>query len=416
MTIPKTPKRVWIALACWCLATSAFAQLEVISSKPIEVFHGKTSYITYDGSKRTNPMEVLCAEGTSVTIEILNANHLLYQYEAVIREIEIKNDMPDVGNLLEILNGLAANPLSSSRAVPRAPATLFYHDYLDAVTLLKGQIENVQKIIRDSDSEKQPVSDFIVQIENISSAKNNFNDPKLEDHLIDLLKSDATTGDPDAKKFMFDALEAQAKLLAKSVTELRASLTTRQSFIYKFKTGKKPFTISIIAKPLKGITYHRAIDTIAQVLVHPYITSSWEIIPTFNLVYATQGKDFKVENDLITEAELDDVTFRYGFFVVRNIWNWGRYKEVRCGLGAGFTLRPIKDQKILDNLQAGFFTNIKDQIKLGVGIGFAQVPKGLSQSAVGKALPPDISSIDEIITYKNRPAAFVSITIFGFKF
>lgn len=411
----RTLKACLLSLAC-CLATSTMAQLDVITSKPIEVFHGANPYTEYDGSKRTNPMEVLCAEGATVTVQIKNPNHLLYQYEAVIREIEIKNDLPDVGNLLEILNGLAADPRTSQRSFQVVSTSISYHDFFDAVILLKGQIDEVQSIIRQSDDESNPVSHYIREINKISNAKNNFNDSKLEDHLVDLLKQDTTALDSEPKKLMFYALESQAKLLAKAVADLRKSLTTKQSFAYKFKAGKKPFTISIIAKPLNGVTPGRATDTIAQVLVHPYITSSWELNPVLNVVLATQGKEFKVENGVITEAPLDDVTLRYGIFLVRNMWNWGRYKEVRCGLGAGFTVRPIKDQKILDNLQAGFFANIKDQVKLGAGIGFAQVPNGLSQSSVGQPLPPDVSSIQEITTYKNRPAAFVSITIFGLKF
>src|ERR1044072_2895609 len=88
-----------------------FGQIDIITSEPIEVFHGAISYATYKGAKRTTPFEVLSAHGATVTVQIINPNYLLYQYSSVIKEIQIEDDMPDISDLVLGLNNLSI-PLS----------------------------------------------------------------------------------------------------------------------------------------------------------------------------------------------------------------------------------------------------------------------------------------------------------------
>jgi hypothetical protein len=402
----------------------ANAQIDVVTSKPIEVFHGTTTYVEYDGIKRVSPFEVLSREGSNLTIQIKNPNYLLYQYSSIVKEVQVKDDLPDVTEFLAALNNLQVPSNSLFSNYSSRASALCLSDltaYFGAIQTLQADINVAKKAISDSDDDSQSLNFYLKKIKDLSNAKNNFNDDKLEENLLFALNSAfKPTGRAISltaeQELILDALQTQARGLAKIVNDIKGTLITKQSFVYKYKTGKKAYTISIVAKPLNGFKPLRTVDTIAQILVRPYVRSSWEIIPTLNFVYASGGKEFKVENGLITENAMDQVTPRYGAFLIRNIWNWGEYKEVRCGIGVGFSLRAAKDQQVLENLQAGFFTNIQDFLKIGVGVGWAQLPTGLNKAGVGLPLPGDVSSVEEITSYSRNPAAFLSITIFGFKF
>jgi hypothetical protein len=167
-----------------------------------------------------------------------------------------------------------------------------------------------------------PLNYYLNKVRNLSSAENNFNDVKLKENLLQALATHLTPTS-DQQRLVFNALRSHCEGLINSISIIKSSLKTKQSFVYKYRTTKKVYSISIIAKPIDGVTQARTIDTIAQVLVRPYLTSSWEIIPTLNFVYTSGGKEFKIENGLITESAMDQVTPRYGAFLVRNIWNWG---------------------------------------------------------------------------------------------
>lgn len=406
-----------VLLAVLCLLTqTCLAQknkLDIVTSEPIKVFHGADPVVEFGNRERTRDFEVLSAEGATVTVRIKNPNYLLYQYSTNVSEVQVKDQLPDITELVLALNALPVPAVAREAPAPTCLGDL--STLSDVLGKLQEQIDRARKIIAESDDETRPLSMFLREIEQLPGAKYNFNDPALEANLVELVKTSVTVSS-DKEKFISVAMQGTMKEIAKEVSDLKAMLTTGQSFSFKFRTGKKVYTIAVIARAKKGVKAHRAVDTLASITVHPYIVSSWEMIPTLNFVYASGGKDFDVENGLITQRNMADVTPRYGVFLVRNLWNWGRFNEVRCGLGVGFALRPKQDQKLLENLHAGFFANIRDQVRLGLGVGFAQVPTGINQSAVGEALPADIRSIDDITTYSRKPAAFLSVTIFGFKF
>jgi hypothetical protein len=407
--------RIFLIALC-LLAQAGLAQknkLDIVTSEPIKIFHGAEPVVEYENRERTRDFEVLSAEGATVTVRIKNPNYLLYQYSTNVKEVQIKDDLPDISELVLALNALPVQRVARAAVAPTCLGDL--SDLSEALKDLQEQMDEARKIIAESDDEARPLSIFLTEVEQLPAAKYNFNDPALEANLVSLVK-ESVTGTSAEEKFISLAMQGKMKEIAKEVSDLKAMLITSQSFSYKFRTGKKVYTIAIIAQAKKGVRAHRAVDTLAKITVHPYVVSSWEMIPTLNFVYASGGKEFGVENGLITERDMDEVTPRYGVFLVRNLWNWGRFNEVRCGLGVGFALRAQQDQKILENLHAGFFANIRDRVRLGLGVGFAQVPTGINQSAVGEALPADVKSIDDITTYSRRPAAFLSITIFGFKF
>lgn len=395
------------------------AQVKMLSSKTVQVFHAPKSVLKYQTTTEPGKLEVLVPEGSVITVQIENPNYLRYQYATSLKEIEINHGLPDLSELIAGLNGLNVESLTAASAVRSGGGTRgvpplcdesMLRSYVDKVNTLKGDIENVKDIMLRSESTEHNLEYYIAQINAVSANAGRFNDPKLEDNLIKTIES----GVCDAR--IVEALKSEAKYYAKTVAEIRAKLKTSQTFSYNYKVGKKRMTITVIARPLEGVTPLRQIDTIATLVIHPYITSTWELIPTLNFVWTKPGKKYSVEDGLIVEESGEEITPRLGMFLVRNIWNWGTYKEVRTGLGVGFAVRPIKDQNVLDNLYAGVFTNIADQVKLGLGIGWAQIPTGLDGAKPGDAMPTNVSSLDDITKYSRSPAAFLSITIFGFEF
>lgn len=402
------------------LSNRVGAQIDVLDPETVSIFHAMPSVIQYDEKSRAKKIKIIAPEGSTIHIQIQNTNPWLYQYGTSLKEVELKDDMPNISELLLALNEINFQlPIAAfQRAGVLYPAvyTQNLNPYLNAIQELKVDIETVKKIIEESDDTKENIPFYIRKIKaEVSSNKNRFLDDELKKHLDETLKSNFKPTGPE-QEIVLDAFLAQAKYYSDVVSDIRKILDRKHSFSVEYKISRKTMVIAVIASPLKGVKAERDVDTIATIIIRPYITSSWELLPTANFVYTESGKKYGVEDGKITQRPGESVTPKLGMFLVRNIWNWGASKEIRTGIGVGFALKPTKDQKILDNLYAGYFVNMYDQLRLGFGVGWAQVPSGLNTGVVGEALPKDVSNIDDITSFSRKPAAFLSITLFGFEF
>lgn len=123
------------------------------------------------------------------------------------------------------------------------------------------------------------------------------------------------------------------------------------------------------------------------------------------------NKNFAVANSVITSTASDAPLLRPAAFLnVRMLPTSVVWVTVGVGKGSlpspdfyvGLTLRP--------DLPA-----IGDLITVGAGLGVFYTDVGLTQGAVGSALPPNVSNINDIVQREYRAALGVTLTLSGLK-
>jgi hypothetical protein len=92
-------------------------------------------------------------------VQIKNPNYLLYQYSSVIKEVQIKDDLPDISDLIQALNGIPIAPNSSFELANSARGTECLDDlsgYFTIIDTLQRQIQRARNAIVNSDDDTMP--------------------------------------------------------------------------------------------------------------------------------------------------------------------------------------------------------------------------------------------------------------------
>ncbi|WP_020532540.1 hypothetical protein [Flexithrix dorotheae] len=417
----------------------------------LRIYHGENSESVFlkkndklENSSKQNVKIVRQVNGI-VTINILNPNPFFYNYEIKTEDIEIKDEYSNqFAELVTLINSLPdlANPgtnIFSQRIIPLAATS--FDIYQNYITQLDKDIKEAKKYIKISDQPetaeeamKRIINDkgygfraAIFNIKSIPSDIARFNSESLEKDLNDILeKADADGSfvaslglgaNPTLKslyKSAFMSLNKQLVSIVKDILKI-----TEKARIIRFqvpvKENKQTNIKLIITKIKEDAKATREVINQEIATVFPlYVRKRFEVVPVVNLIFQSNRQKFSLENNLVVSKPDDDAMFNIGAMALMNFADFGENKEYGVGIGVGYSIEP-------GGRASSFFTvpslSYKSIFRLGFGFGYNLAPVGLKNGAtIGSPLPGNISNIDDVVNYKRKPAAFLTIAISGLKF
>lgn len=424
-------------------------KIVLIQSQDLRIFHGEYSESVFMRPNETvanaSREKINIIRGTDgiISITIINPNPFFYSYEIKTEDVEIVDDYSN--QFEEVVKLLGSIPDISDITNPpgRIVTTTSYDNYLLALQNVDAELEEAKVAIEKSDTpeliqealdRKINSSGFgfrsaIDDIRKLSSAKNHFNSRTLEEDLNALLQKTIDDGtfnsnlglgtigtNPTLEALYKKSYQSLNSTLASNVNKIIQ--TTQRERVLRFyvpvKENKKT-NVRIIIKRLdeNRSTVRELFDEEIATITPLYVRKTFEIVPAINLVFQQNRQQYSLEDGLIVSNPDDDAKFNAGAMALVNLANFGDFKEYGVGVGLGYSIQP-------EGKASTFFAmpsvSYKDIFRLGFGFGYSLAPVGLKQGAnIGEPLPPNISNIEDVVDYKRKAAAVLTLTIGGLK-
>lgn len=422
----------------------------------IRIYHGEKAESVF--LKKNDKLENSSKESIRITrsvngiitINILNPNPFFYNYEIKTEDVEIKDDYSDqFADLVKLISALpdlvaptTINPFAARYVAPRggAAATKF-DEYQSYILLLNADIKSAKTAIESSDRPEtvdealKRVSNpsgfgfrsAIATIQGLPASTTRFNSKTLEKDLNDILDASIADGTFDSSfniagnaallalyKAAFKGLNNQ---LLGTVNEILK--VTQKDRIIRFQIPvkeNKQTNIKLVITKIndKDSTVRELLSEEVATVLPNYVRKTFEVVPVVNLVFQSDRQKFYVENNLVKSAVDDEAKFNIGAMALMNFASFGEFKEFGVGFGIGYSLQT-------DGSTNSFFAmpslSYKSIVRIGFGYGYSSAPVGLNNgAAVGSPLPANISNIEDVVDYKRKSAAVLSIAISGLKF
>lgn len=433
MKISKHPFRFLLLISVILFCSTSEAQ-------DIYIYHGTsgTSKIIDPLTNKITRKKHKFDYDKNIEIQVINANPGLYKYEFLSEEIAIETpELPDFSPLSTVLSSelnLKTEAAASGRLFVEGASLegdisdgQWQDVYRKKIEDLKKLIQKAETIIAESDAPQSiskaidlsPDGGFIgakSKLEEIKIFKTDFE----KEH--EIWKTKLTNGgapyyfipedNPEAPLLM-ELYDNYYKILLAKIKELKSSFGPEVSSTVTYKTQIKEKKIKVKLKVVSKNSKHKnreVGDSIVTIeLVPNYKRAIVELIPVATLAQSRNGKQFGIENGIITAAEKDEFQFGVGAMLNVNLLTWGPRKELSLGTGVGFAL---VDQK-LDNFFVSTNINFGDWVRLGIGYGWLQTPTGLKDGLSSGDSADDINDIDDVINFSREPAFFISLVIPG---
>lgn len=369
-------------------------------------------------------------QGEKFLIRLLNPNPLYYKYEINYAEQKEESEDKAITDALALLaTALASRPVGGGGIDPS------YDQYKGAINTLIDDIKLAQQIIDNSDIPEfesaalsgdrtaglKYASDQIlgrvqpgVQLQ-LLSAQYRFRSPTLAKDLEDLMGKIVSLDE-----ILKRALQLLNASLVQKVTEIKKSMSDTQTeidseFTITDKTTK--VFLSIIALDAKNSNIARPV-TIAGTpleivtIIPDFKRSTLELIPVGNFLFAKDIKEFYVEDGMVQSRLKNKTSFAPGLVLNINLAQFGYSKQMSAGVGLGYKFSANNDA--LTNLYFSTLFSYKDFFRVGFGFGFASYPNSLKDGLIeGNLLPANIKNIEDVVEYKERPTAFLTIAFTG---
>lgn len=428
---------------------------QTLSGQDLRIYHGEKSESVFlrqnDRLQNLSRESVTIVRGVDgiVTIAVANPNPFFYKYEIKTEDVDIVDDyssqFADLVKLITSMPEIADHFKSATGArapLANAPASKFV-EYKAALTTLSGEIKSAREAIKTSDHPETAQEAFdritnpkgfgfraaIENIQKISPNKGHFNSGTLEKDLNDMLQAAIDDGSfneafnlgavgtqPGLEALFKQAFQQLDNNLAASIGKIID--ITKQDKIIRFqvpvKDSKKTTVTLVITKVNAGDNVDRELLNEQVAVVLPlYVRKRFEVVPVVNLVFQSNRQKFSVKDGIVASEQDDDAKFNIGAMALMNFASFGDFKEYGVGLGIGYSMQPGGNA-------SSFFVipslSYKSIVRIGFGFGYNLSPVGLKNGAtVGAALPDNISNIEDVIDYKRKPAAVLTIAISGLK-
>jgi hypothetical protein len=418
----------------------------------VRIYHGEKSESVFlksheklENSSRI-PVRIVRGVDGIVTIDILNPNPFFYNYAIKTEDVEIKDDFSDqFAELINLINSLpdlaipASNPFAGR--LPRGRTTTTFDTYQTYIQQVDNDLKRAKGYIEQSDRPEtveealrrvanSSGNGFRAAVDNIKAlpgTTGHFNSKSLEKDLNDILESSIADGSFATALNISGSAPLQS-LFKSAFIGLNTRLVTTVNDILKIIEKDRIIRFQVPVKENKQtkvqliITKINEEDIVGRELlkeevatVFPlYVRKRFEVVPVVNLVFQSDRAKFAIEDGVIKSLPDDDAKFNIGAMALMNFASFGDYREYGVGFGLGYSIQP-------GGKASSFFAipslSYKDIFRVGVGFGYNLSPVGLKNGAeVGDPLPADVANIEDLIEYKRKPAAVISIAIAGIKF
>lgn len=401
-----------------------------VESQDLLVYHGRNGETTvYDVNWNSiSDLVLKKKKGDVISVRILNPNSLFYKYEIKYEESEMESEGKEITDLLTTLGTdlLARAVRPKAGGAPGAEPT--FKDYKDKIVELIGDINTAKKHITDSDIPELPeealnlrrVAGLRRAIDNIaalSSSNYRFNDPELLAHLNTLCNSINVLDDYVKQGLLLlnASLVQNVNSIKKAVTDQAVPTIIKASFNVTEKKGEIYLAIDKIDPSNATLRrdLHPGNNRLKLATVIPYYErATLEIVPVGNFLFAGNENEFFVDNGLVQSREVVKTRFMAGAVLNANVAKFGEIREMAAGLGIGYNF--AEGSNALNNFYFSALFSYKNVFRIGGGFGFAQYPNGLKDGVkIGSSLPDNITNLEDIIEYKEKPTFFLTVALAG---
>lgn len=415
-------KIVAIFLCATCF--SSFANCQTL----LKIYHGANGETqVYNGKNEVVVKPKLkLKQGDFVSIQVINANPLLYKYSLKYENLVIESEDKAITDLLTTFGTILSSRAGDAAFTGKTSETDMYKSKIDG--LIKD-INNAKKIIQNSDKPETPnealsfsrtqgLRDAIYKINAISNAQYRFNNSNLLKDLNDLSEKAAVD---DVEKEAFALLNSS---LVEKVNEIKkkANATSTQTiwkneFRVSDTSVKIVLAISKIDKENKNLIRDGGSENEFQLelgsILPLFKRATLELVPVANFIFSQNVREFYLENNIIQNRLKPQTSVTAGVILNINFARFGEFKEMAVGIGPGYKLSTAGDA--LENFFLSTLFSYKSFIRVGVGFGFAQFPTETLKGGakVGEPLNANISNLSDLVQFQEKPSAFITISFTG---
>ena len=428
---------LFICLIATLMPSVVYAQDQIV----IDVYHGIqgsriVDYQSDNGIVKSEKtiQSFQAKKGTKILIRISNANPYFYTYS--VSSVDRPNEkLPDLSALTSLLSSQITK---SENASPP-----WWDDYRSKLQTVEKGLSIAQDIIKNSDVPEaiseldgNPEHGFKYaqgQLLKIGTPQNGqIGDPtifRLFDGSLDLKSSldswynaakvaaDAAVGDKDANKFILSVFQKYAGAMLGTKNSINSMFLHPAEVKFETTVGDNPVTLHLKIKARDTTTtlVRELGDSVVTLNVNPFYDRATVVLaPVAYSIIASNVPSFSIVNGKITRGEDVSARFRAGGFLSITPWNIGSYDQVGIGLGLGFGISTSGSTKFFSDFLFGGTISYRDDIRIGIGYGVAQLPSGLKAPFVeGQSLPTNSSSLDDIIENDYKGAIFILFNITG---
>lgn len=408
------------------LAVTLFACLPASSQSLLKVYHGERGESkVFDNLNRTVVKPTLkISQGDLLTVEVVNANTLLYNYNLKYENITVESEDKAITDLLTTFNTIIAARTAGFKAT--AAAT---DEYKNAINLLIKDINKAKKYILESDAPELPddalnlrhtkgLRKALDDLRALPTAQYQFNNTNLLNDLNAL-----------SDKAKLDEVEQQAfKILNSSLVE-KVNEIKKQTKLYTLETEwnnefkvtdsstKVTLVITKIDKTNSSLTRDGSEEKEFQLelgTITPYYKrATLELVPVANFIFSNNVREFYIENSIVQIRSKRNITTNAGVVLNINIAHFGPTKEISVGIGPGYKFNSKGDA--FENLYLSTLLSYKNYLRIGFGFGLAQFPIEELKGGVkvGQSLPTNISNLNDLLNFEEKPSAFLTIAFTG---
>ena len=400
------------------LGSSAKSQIQ------FKVYHGinKETQVYDNSDKQVSKPVVRMRQGESITVKVINPNPILYSYGLKYETITMESDDKAITDLLTTFNTIISTRTGA------AAFTTITNDYKNAINNIINDINDVKKYICQSDKPELPEEALkysrtggfrfaLDKIEGMPSSQFRFNNSTL---LSDLNNLSDKAGIDEVEKEAFKILNSS---LVEKVNQLKKQTSiqsTQTIWQQEFKVSDSAQKITIIISQLdksnntlmrdgNGKDFELEIGTV----IPYYKRSVLELVPVANFIFSKDVREFYLDNNIVQARMKATTTTNAGVVLNVNLARFGEAKEMSVGVGPGYKFNSTGNA--FENLYLSTLFSYKNFLRIGFGFGFAQFPKDELKNGVkiGQALPSNISNINDLLQYEEKPSAFLSISFTG---
>jgi len=398
------------------------------SQEHLLVYHGSGNttqvFRASDKNSVLNPT-IKLEQGEVLTVTVVNPNPLLYSYTLKTADIEIKTEEKEVTDLLATFSTILASRSTGFSATVQTNT----NRYKNIIEQLTKDINQAKTYIINSDTPESiaqalafdPTVGFrkaLTDINGMPNTQYRFNNANL---LSDLNALADSAGVDTFEKEAFKLLNSSLVEKINEIKKQTSFATTQTIWRQDFKISDKSTQISIEIEKIdkNNNTLRRdgnasAPFVINVAVVEPYFKRAiLELVPVANITYAGDYNEFYLEDNIVKSRERSKTTINSGIILNVNIKRFGDTKEMAVGLGPGYKFNSQGND--FENFYLSALFSYKNFLRIGAGFGYSQVPtdelKGGIQ--VGDALPADISDLNDLIQYKEKPSVFLTISFTG---
>lgn len=416
----------------------------------MKIYHGETtraySYQIGENNPRENTHSMLSLsgieEGEKVCFVVENANTIFYNYSLKSKTTsdsqinkEFASFNSDVLKLIgELFKGESFDLSAKVMDIPSGN-----DEFVDKMNQLISEIDTLVMDLKAAKLYRLD-SDTPLSLEEVKGGRTNlrqmkdlidalpqdvgrFNSPSLNDYFQSLVE-EVKGVEPGGiyEQTITVALENYVELLLNQVEALKLEFgetRTPVKFCEVIGANEMNFTLSISPRDANAPNGRQSGDLVLTANVFPnYPRNTFEVSTLLYVLHSAEAREFRLVDGIVKGDQATTTRVRPGSMLIWNVTRFGKRKEGALGFGPGVGLTN-DGKRVLTDFLFGIVASHRNNFRIGLGVGFAELPNGLKEGIEEDLALPEMfanSDLDDLVRTERKIGFYFTITLPGLKF